>query len=150
MYRKCVKWLIICFLTLATTFISANENAYKWNISLNYEELSQDDFKHLNKDSLAWVYLRNAKYVFLNDGKTILSLQRMFTTTTGGIYLRVISVTEVEDSVNIIIEYPYPHSCQIHNKQVSNIYLYLSIENPQSKKLDIKFKRKDSCDKEEL
>ncbi|MCG8532301.1 MAG: hypothetical protein MI749_16795 [Desulfovibrionales bacterium] len=150
MSRKNITSIIVTFLLLGSAFINASE----WTISRKHTELTRDEFQELDKENLIWKFIpehssSGNKYAMLN-GKVILALHKVFTTTTGGIYLKILSAIETEDSIAVTVEYPHTFSCSVVNKQMGRISLYSSIENPQSKKLEIKWKAKDICKKDEL
>ena len=142
-------------LFLDLSLLNASESDLDWSLTREYKEMSKSEFSMLTPDELDWLLLEanhetDAKFAFLNEGQTVVSLDRTFTTTTGGVYLKVLSVLEKENNIYLEVEYPRPFSCRIVNKAIGYVSLYLTIKNPQSKSIKLLLRAKDSCKKEEL
>ena len=149
-YNRMTAPVAVVFVALACSCTYASDDDFEQSIPREYRELSQDEFNYFDKESLVWHPLTTGsklkdRYSFLGNGETIVFIQRDFITTTGGVYLKVLSVIENECSLVVDVEYPAPISCSIVNKQIGRVSLYLSIDNPSVKKLDVQFRLKDSC-----
>ena len=147
-----------CFTILALSYYCLSDqavNSSQWEVDIEYNVLSPEEFNDLKRLNLDWQninsrFLSQSKFAYTPGGKTVLSLSKIFSTTTGGIYIKEISIVEKESFIFVAIEYPQPVSCQQVNKAIGSVSLDLYFENLSKKEIKLIPMAKDSCKREEL